>query len=192
MNPWKETRRRAKRAGADIPALFLEVFGASYAGQVTSERARQSIIEACDEMLERSQPEKRSNMEQILKDILAESQKTNELLLRLINGGEVAPKKVKAPKVTEEYKPVVQSDGSTKLVEQPKVADVTPEALRAIATIYSKKFGMQILHAELLLQEVRHGGSAEAEREVRREEAVRCAAREPRVPRCGDAGPDRS
>jgi hypothetical protein len=146
VNEWKEIKRRAKRAGdSDIPTLFLEVFGASYAGQVTTERARESILEACAEMLERSQPgTRRTTMEAILKDILAEAQKTNELLLRLINGsGETKPAKVKAPKITEEFKPVVQPDGTTKLVEQ--TPEITPEVLRAVASVYAKKFGMEDL-----------------------------------------------
>lgn len=50
----KQITRQARRAPPDeLHDLYMEVYGADYSGNVTDDRARESISEACAELLSR-------------------------------------------------------------------------------------------------------------------------------------------
>lgn len=137
----KAIMREARRAPpARLAQLYEEVYGAAFAGSVTEERARASIREACDQLLNKET--KMAKTEHTINDVMDYLSKIEELLHRALKTPghietpplpESAPggKKGKA-KVTEEFVP----EGG-KMVQIP-----TAEELRELATKFTSTFGM--------------------------------------------------
>lgn len=140
MNDWRKIRRQAKYVDADLHVLYQEAFGADFSGSVTPSRARESIIEACKEMLTMGS--------KTTFDIEAAFERLNEKIDRIlqsVNGRKEKPK-------DEVFIPITQIDGTKKLVQV--ASTVTIEKLREIATRYSTAFGMK----DLLAIVGQHGG----------------------------------
>lgn len=177
--------RAARRAALDeLRELYMEVYGAHFAGSVTPERARASIISACREMLERGKMNhlaaqgQEKIMEEILKQILATNEKQVEILTRIVKALEGSPapakpytsagpvptkKEIKeqdAARVKEKdgtvvFKPVDDGNGGKKLEEVKSEPTITIEQLREMATKYSAAFGME----DLLKLNQKYGGA---------------------------------
>lgn len=153
MNEWKKIKRQAKRSGdAEVPGLYLEVFGANYSGAVTPARARESIIEACEEMLIMAKG--KSNDEAVSLESI------NEKLDRILawmekvkptgfDGVVEVEGKAKKIKVSDPISAEVKL--ATGLKDQEKEAKkeekITIEKVREVATRYSNAFGMNDLLA---------------------------------------------
>lgn len=163
--------REAKRASdGEVRSLFFEVYGCTFAGKVTIEIARASIVSACKELLERGSVEAQpagqeiTIMEETLKQILEEMKISNSWLKTIAMAGRPAegkPEKKNGKKPAEEApaeKPgtvtfvpgAPDKDGIKHLEEQPaKKAEAEPtvtiEMLREAATKYSAAFGMEDL-----------------------------------------------
>jgi hypothetical protein len=133
----------------------MEVFGADFAGSVTPDRARASIIEACRELLNqnRSKP-----MEEILKSILAEMEKSNELLTRIARATEGKRQStlmaVDGAKQREAMENAAAEPKPCPKVEIYPEKTITIEQLREVATKYSAAFGME----DLLALNLKFGG----------------------------------
>lgn len=150
MNEWKKIKRKAKQAGdAELPGLYLEVFGAGYSGAVTSSRARESIIEACEEMIHMAKKIKSNESAVSLESINAKLDRILAWMSAVKPTGFDGTVSVngKAAKI-EVMKEEPKKEEKPK-VEEPKKeeAKITIEVLRATATKYSNAFGMTDLLA---------------------------------------------
>lgn len=151
---YKKIMRWARRASdSEVRALYFEVFGATFSGLVTVERARASLEEACKELLERGKVQdstqynrtgdddmaKNDEMQAGFKAItekLLEIDATLNVILRKLMGAPAEPKK------EEKFVPVATPSGEKKLAEVPSM-----DELREVATAFSKAFGMNDLVA---------------------------------------------
>lgn len=140
MNDWRKLARRAKKAvDSEIHGLYQETFGAEFSGNVTPARARESIIEACMEMLNMAKG--KSSTEEITLDTI--NTKLDKILSWM---NHVKPTGFDGV-VAVEGKAVKVDVPPPPKKEEPKEKEVTIEQLREIATRYSTAFGMKDLLA---------------------------------------------
>jgi hypothetical protein len=154
---YKKIMRWARRASdSEVRALYFEVFGATFSGLVTVERARASLEEACKELLERGKVQDSTqynrtgdeimakDTDKMLEEMRAGFKATTEKLLEIDATLNVILRKLmgEAPKSGEKFVPVSTPDGEKKLAEVPSM-----DELREVATAFSKAFGMNDLVA---------------------------------------------
>jgi hypothetical protein len=186
MKREKEIIRIAKKAGDDkLHTLYMEVYGADFAGAVTPERARASIITACKELLSRgklaAQPEGQeidtmtteefqtatlAKLDRILSVLVPDKQekvpeKVKAAADKVIEDSKItdyvkANPKCKASDLIREFK--ISQNRAAKFLaskKEEKTEEITIEMLREMATKYSAAFGMEAL----LSVNVKFGGA---------------------------------
>ncbi len=173
--------KMARRAGdAEVRRLYREVYGADFGGRVTVERARESVIEACEELVNHGrqdmttaefQAEVIKKLDAILNNLTSGPMTAAEVAASPANRKAVNPEKEPgvarsmAAEADAEIKDYVREHPGAKVFKislnrargylPEKKPAVTLEELRDVATRYSAAFGME----ELLKLNVRHGGA---------------------------------
>lgn len=155
MNYWLKIKREARRADTvALARLYEEVYGAAYSGSVTEERARESIVEACDQMIHK---ERHMAKDATINDVMDYLAKIEEMLHRALKTpGHIATPDLPAgaPGAKKRPETELHVDGKGKPAEAKEKApplkvedatEVSDEELREVATKFTSVFSMNDL-----------------------------------------------